>query len=110
MTIFERSPPEERRKRPHLVFEEVTDPEQIARSRLQFERARLNIHWLQNHWSDVLPRARGRHLAVACQEAFIADTAEEAWAMATAAHPDDTGAILQYVRPEKGPRIYAHHR
>ena len=49
-------------------------------------------------------------MAVAGQEAFIADTAEEAWAMAKSAHPDDTGALLQYVIPHPGPRIYADRR
>jgi hypothetical protein len=93
---------------PCLTIEEVTDPVQTARAREQHERARRNSYWLQAHWPDLLPRARGRHVAVAGQEAFIADTPEEAWAMAMAAHPDDTGALLQYVRPEQGPRIYAY--
>ncbi|MGH2587026.1 MAG: hypothetical protein ACRDJE_19095, partial [Dehalococcoidia bacterium] len=69
-----------------------------------------NSDWLQAHWADVLPQARGRFLAVAGQEAFIADTVEDAWAMAMAAHPGDSGALLQYVRPERGPRIYADRR
>jgi hypothetical protein len=95
---------------PRMVIEEVTDPEHIARAQAQFVRAKLNGDWLQAHWADVLPRARGRHLAIAGQEPFVADTAEEAWAMAMAAHPDDDGALLQYVRPERGPRIYANRR
>lgn len=49
-------------------------------------------------------------MAVAGQEAFIADTHEEAWAKARAAHPDDDGAISQYVRFARGPRIYANRR
>ncbi len=93
--------------RPRVIVEEVTDPEETARLRAQDERARRNSDWLQAHWPELLPRARGRHLAVAGQEAFIADTTEEAWRMARAAHPADTGALLQYVRPEQGPRIYA---
>jgi hypothetical protein len=92
---------------PRFSIEEVTDPTEIARHRAQDERARRNSDWLQAHWADVLPQARGRFLAVAGQEAFIADTPEEARAMARAAHPDDDGLIAQYVRPERGPRIYA---
>jgi hypothetical protein len=47
---------------------------------------------------------------VAGQEAFIADTPEEAWAWARTNHPEDNGAFVQYVIPEKGPRIYANRR
>jgi hypothetical protein len=92
---------------PRFIIEEVTDPDAIARARAQDERARRNSEWLQAHWPDLLPQARGRHLAVAGQEAFIADSPEEVWAPAMAAHPDDDGALLQYVRPERGPRIYS---
>jgi hypothetical protein len=91
-----------------FILEEVTDPTEIARSRAQDERARQNAAWLQAHWADVLPRARGRFLAVAGQEAFLGDTPEEAWALARAAHPEDDGAISQYVPSQGGPRIYGH--
>jgi hypothetical protein len=93
---------------PRVTIEEVTDPVEITRSRAQDERARRNSHWLAAHWSDLLPQARGRVVAVAGEEAFIADTAEEAWAAARAAHPQDDGVIVQYVRRTTGPRIYAH--
>jgi hypothetical protein len=53
---------------------------------------------------------RGKFLAVAGQEGFIAPTPEEAWAWVDTTHPEDDGAIVQYVRPETGPRIYASHR
>ena len=93
-----------------FVIEEVTDPVEIARHRAHAERVRRNSDWLQAHWADVLPQARGKFLAVAGQEAFIADTPEEAWSVAEAAHPEDDGVLVQYVRPERGPRIYAHRR
>src|SRR5260221_14207218 len=95
---------------PKFIIEEVTDPDEIARARAQHERRKRNSDWLQAHWADVLPQARGKFLAVAGQEAFIADTAEKAWAWAEATHPEDDGAVVQYVRPEKGPRIYGNHR
>ena len=97
-------------KEPQLIIEEVNDPAVVARSRAQDERARRNSEWLQGHWPDLLPQARGKFLAVAGQEAFLADTPEEAWRRARAAHPDDDGAISQYVFPEGGLRIYAHCR
>jgi hypothetical protein len=78
-----------------IIIEEVTDPAVIARALAQNERAKRNSDWLQAHWPDLLSQARGKHLAVAGQEAFIADTPEEAWAKARAAHPDDDGALCQ---------------
>jgi hypothetical protein len=90
-----------------FVIEEVTDPNEIARARAQSERHRRNTDWLQAHWAEVLPQARGKFLAVAGQEAFIADTPAEAWAWVDTMHPEDNGAIVEYIRLEKGPRIYA---
>lgn len=95
---------------PRITIEEVGGPSDIARFRAQDERARRNGDWLQSHWAELLPRARGKFLAVAGEEAFLADSPEEAWAMAAAAHPEDAGAFVQYVRPERGPRLYANRR
>ncbi|MGP0063909.1 MAG: hypothetical protein ACLQGP_09975 [Isosphaeraceae bacterium] len=91
-----------------LTFDIETDPEQIARAREQDERAKRNSDWLQAHWADLLSQARRRFLTVAGQEAFIADTPEESWAMARSAHPEDDGALGRYVFPNQGPRIYAN--
>ncbi|MGH2353042.1 MAG: hypothetical protein ACRDI2_02225 [Chloroflexota bacterium] len=93
-----------------FAVDEVVDPAEIARFRPQDERARRNSEWLESHWAEVLPRARGKFLAVAGQEAFIAESPEAAWALAEAAHPEDGGAFVQYIRPERGPRLYAHRR
>jgi hypothetical protein len=93
-----------------LILEEVSDPAEAARCRAQLERARRNMDWLERHWGDLLPQARGKHLAMAGQEAFAADTPEEAWAWVKANHPEDDGAFVQYVIPEQGPRFYANRR
>ena len=93
---------------PRIIIEEVDDPVEIARFQAQDERARRNSDWLQAHWADVLPQARGRFLAVAGQEAFIAETPEEAWAWVDATHSEDDGAFVRYVFPDLGPRIYAN--
>ncbi len=95
---------------PDFVIEEVTDPTEIARERAQHQRAKRNSDWLQAHWSDLLPAARGKFVAIAGQEAFIADTPEEAWAQAARAHPEDDGALCQFVFPHTGPRFYGHRR
>jgi len=90
-----------------LRIEEISDPAEITRCRAQHERAQRNTQWLEAHWADLLPQARGKFLAVAGQEGFLADTAGAAWGWVGARHPDDDGAIVRYVRPQPGPRIYA---
>jgi hypothetical protein len=97
-------------KDPIFVIEQVTDEVEIARHRVQHERAKRNSDWLQAHWAELLPQARGQFVAVAGQEAFIADTGEEARALAEKAHPADDGALCQYVFPHPGPRFYGHRR
>jgi hypothetical protein len=91
-----------------ISLEELNDPTYVARFNAQHEQAMRNSDWLEAHWADVLPQARGKFLAVAGQEAHIADTPEEAWAWAEATHPEDQGALVQYVFKEGGPRIYGH--
>ena len=93
-----------------FTIEEVSEPSQIARSQARDHCHRRNSEWLQAHWADVLPHARGMFLAVAGQESFIAKTATQARAWVEATHPDDTGAFVHYIRSETGPRIYANSR
>jgi hypothetical protein len=92
-----------------LVFEEVTDPEQIARHRAQDERHARNLKWLESHWNE-LPNVRGRFVAVADEQPFVADTSDDAWRWAHTHHPDDDGAIVLLVPAERGWRIYANCR
>jgi hypothetical protein len=91
-----------------LVLELNNDPVRGAKVKAQGERARRNSEWLAAHWADLLPSARGRHVAVAGQQAFVADTAEGACALARAAFPDDDGALVQYVFAHTHPRFYAN--
>ncbi len=95
---------------PEFIIEECNDPSVIAKMKASNERGRRNDEWLQAHWGDLMPQARGKFVAVAGQEAFIADTATEAWNWAKTVHPEDDSATVQYVRTEIGPRIYAHRR
>jgi len=95
---------------PQFIIEEVTDPAEIARSKQQHDRHKRNTDWLQAHWGDLLPQARGKFLAVANQEAYLADTPAEAWAWTERVHPKDNGAFVRYVRTNVGPRIYANRR
>jgi hypothetical protein len=91
------------------VLEEVTDLEDVARFRAQDKRHKRNLEWLAAHWADLLPDARGKFVAVAGEEAFVADTPAAAWAWAQAAHPEDDGAFCQFVPKEGCPRIYDSH-
>lgn len=91
-----------------LVMEEVADPEELAKARVQRERFDRNAAWLQARASEVYRRYRGKCICVAGEELFVADTPEEALALATAAHPDDDGSFLRYIPREKLDRIYAN--
>jgi len=62
-------------REPVFEIEEINDPVEVARCKAQDERGRRNSDWLQAHWADLLPQSRGKFVAVADQEAFIAGTA-----------------------------------
>ena len=93
---------------PKTIVEDITDPAEIAGLRARHEQAQRNGDWLESHWNELLPRAYGKFIAIAGQEAFIADTPKEAWAWARASHPEDRGALVEYVLPPGGPRFYAN--
>lgn len=93
-----------------LTIEEVTEPNAIETARLRAEQGRGNANWLEAHWSELLPRARGQFIAVAGGEGFVAETVQAAWAWVDKNHPEDGGAFVQYVPCVRGPRIYACRR
>jgi hypothetical protein len=92
---------------PPVRIEEATDPREIALFREHHLRFERNQDWLLQHWSEIVPKAAGKYLVVAGQEAFIADTSEAACALAKAAHPEDDGAFGEFLSTRQGPRIYA---
>ena len=91
-----------------LVMEEVTDPEELANIHARRARFERNAAWLQAHASEVYTRYRGQCICIAGEELFVADTPEEALALAAAVHPEDDGRLLRYIPREKLARIYAH--
>src|SRR5579871_5984281 len=97
-------------EQPQFVVEEITDAETIAKYRIGLEQFQRNSDWLQDHWSYLIPGVYGKHLAVAGQEAFIGDNVDDVIARAKAAHPDDVGMFVEFVRPPLGPRIYGNRR
>jgi hypothetical protein len=97
-------------QQPTIIMEEVTDPDELARARAQQARFDRNAAWLQAHAAKVYPKYRGKCICIAGEELFVADTPEEALALATAAHPEDNGRFLRYIPRDKVARIYANNR
>ena len=89
-------------------MEEVTDPDEIVRARAQRERFDRNSAFLEAHAREVYTRDRGKCVCVAGEELFVADTPEEAIALAKAAPPEDDGRFIRYIPKEKLARIYAN--
>ena len=95
---------------PLVLVEEQLSPEERAKANAQRERYERNLAWLEAHGREVYAQHRGRHICVAGQELFVADTVQEVLALAAAAHPEDDGRVLWYLSPFPGPKIYANQR
>ena len=91
----------------NVQMQEVTDADELAIARKQREQFDRNSAWLENNISDIYAKHRGKCICVAGQELFVADTASEAIAQATRAHPDDHGWFTRYIPKQKLARIYA---
>jgi len=91
-------------------MEEVDDPVEVSKARVRREMFDRNFNWLASHASEVYEEYRGKHITVAGQEVFAADTPEEAMALASAAHPDDQGSFVQYIPRGKMARVYVDQR
>lgn len=91
-----------------IVMELLTDATELADARVRREQFDRNAAWLLAHASEIYPKHRGKCICIAGQELFVADTAGEAVARATAAHPNDKGRFVHYIPKEKTPRVYAH--
>ncbi len=95
-------------RRTPVVMDELVDAAELAEARAQQEQFDRNSGWLQAHASEVYSKHRGKCICIAGEELFVAETASEAVALATAAHPEDRGRFVHYIPKEKVPRIYAH--
>jgi len=93
-----------------IVMSEVTDPVELAKAHKRWEQVDRNSAWLQAHVPEIYSQHRGKSICVAGEELFVADTPEEVFAKAKAAHPEDEGALCRYIPKEKVPRIYANSR
>lgn len=90
-----------------IEMHEITDAAELKKAQKQRAQFDQNSEWLQNNIADVYARHRGKFICVAGREVFAADTAADAIARATAAHPDDEGWFTRYIPKQKLARIYA---
>lgn len=94
-------------EQPPIVMQEITDPVQLAEARSRQERSDRNWAWFEAHAAEIYSQHRGKCLCIAGEELFVADTAEEALALARAAHPEDDGRFTRYIPRERIASIYA---
>jgi hypothetical protein len=97
-------------KQAPIVMEEVTDPKELAKAHEQDERFERNWAWFEAHAAEIYATRRGKCLCIAGQELFVADTPQEAVALAIAAHPEDDGRFTRYIPKERMYRVYAQRR
>jgi hypothetical protein len=93
-----------------MEFDGPASPEEAAAWRRRREQFDRNSAWLQAHILEIGEQCRGKHICIAGQELFVADTVLEAIAQAKAVHPDDGGWFTQYIPKERHVRIYALRR
>ena len=88
-----------------VIIEEREMPPEMARL---FEQGRRNLFWFSENAErlGVFKRHRGRYVAAAGEELFVADTPEEVERLAREKHPDDMPHV-RYIPREKRFRIYA---
>jgi len=80
---------------PELVFDDtpLSENERVAMLAL-FATHHRNLEWYQAHVDQLLEKHAGQFICVAGGEAFAASTAQEAFRMARAAHPEEANAIF----------------
>jgi len=65
-----------------ILMEEVTDPVESQKAREQAERFERNWTWFEAHAAKIYAEHRGKCICIASKELFVADTSQEALAMA----------------------------
>ena len=95
-------------KQPRILIEAVADPVELQKARAQDEQFERNWAWCEAHAAEIYAAHRGKCVCIAGEELFVADTPEEALAMASAAHPDDNGRFTRLIPHERIPRVLCH--
>jgi hypothetical protein len=91
-----------------VIMEEITDPQELTRTKAQRERFWRNSAWLQAHVPEVYSHNRGKTICVAGQELFVGETPKEVISLARKAHPEDDGLLIRYIPKKRLLRIYAY--
>jgi hypothetical protein len=99
--------PAENRHMNHIEMQPESDPDQRDRAQKRRQQFDRNSEWLESHVSTIYAQHRGKCICIAGQEVFVADSANDAIAQATVAHPEDEGWFTRYIPKEKVPRVYA---
>src|SRR5581483_4407941 len=89
-----------------IVLEEVTDPAQLTEARARRQRLERNWAWFEAHAAEIYTHHRGKCICISGEELFVAGTAEEVLALASAAHPEDDGRFTRYIPRERMAKIY----
>ncbi len=91
-----------------IVIEELPYDPEFARVFAQAER---NLVWLSEHAEElgVFTQHRGRFVAAAGEEFFVADSRKAVEQLAHAKHPDEMPHV-RFIPLEKCKRIYANQR
>jgi hypothetical protein len=91
-----------------FIIEEGPMPPELA---IAFEKARLNRKWFSEHLREleVYERYRGRYVAAASGELFVADTPEEIRRLISEKYPDEVPHV-RHIPRKKLSRIYACQR
>jgi len=92
-----------------VLLVEETDAVAVAQALARNERFERNWAWLEAHATEVYGH-RGKFICIAAEQLFVAESVEEAYSQAKAAHPDDDGAFTRYIPVERLARIYADRR
>ena len=82
---------------------EPADAELIQR----MEHYRRNGDWLTEHGAALFGQHRGKFIAIAEGEVFVAGSRQEVESLAQVKHPGDE-PFVQYIPKEKSERIYAY--
>jgi len=59
---------------PRITIEEVTDPAELAASRIRQARFARNLAWFEKHAGEIGAKHRGKCICIAGEELFVADT------------------------------------
>ena len=91
-----------------VIIEELPHDPEFERA---FAKAERNREWFSQHAKelDVFQKYRGRYVAAAGGELFVADTPEEIDRLVSDKYPDEVPHV-RYILREKCDRIYAYQR